>query len=404
MNALDPVMRVSDQIAEAIRLHEPTIDRKGVDDRIAELFGYVGISAGAGAPVPARVLRRHAPARDDRARPGLQAGADHRRRADHRARRDDAGADPGAARGAAPRARPGDDPDHARPVGARGDLRPGRDHVRGPDRRDRRRCATCTPRRSTRTRSGCWARSRPSAARASSRPPSPACRPTPCEQPPGCRFAPRCHRVAERCGSEEPELRPLSAERLVRCHYAPWPAGGDGMSVATCTPASRCATSRCTSRSAAPAAASCAPSTASTSSGGAARCSGSSASRAAASRPSAAPCSACSRPRPGEILVDGAPLANADLRAVRRRVQMIFQDPYQSLNPRQTVGVARHGAARDPRHRPRRERVAARRRGARERRAGTGRAVLGPLSARALRRPAPARRDRRRDGARARRR
>ena len=29
----------------------------------------------------------------------------------------------------------------------------------------------------------------------------------------------------------------------------------------------------------------------------------------------------------------------ADLRAVRRRVQMIFQDPYQSLNPRQTVGA-----------------------------------------------------------------
>ena len=44
MNALDPVMRVSDQIGEAIRLHEPTIDRKGVDERIAELFGYVGIS------------------------------------------------------------------------------------------------------------------------------------------------------------------------------------------------------------------------------------------------------------------------------------------------------------------------------------------------------------------------
>ena len=31
--------------------------------------------------------------------------------------------------------------------------------------------------------------------------------------------------------------------------------------------------------------------------------------------------------------------ASADLRAVRRRVQMIFQDPYQSLNPRQTVGA-----------------------------------------------------------------
>ena len=45
-------MRVSDQIAEAIRLHEPTIDRKGVDDRIAELFGYVGISAARARQYP----------------------------------------------------------------------------------------------------------------------------------------------------------------------------------------------------------------------------------------------------------------------------------------------------------------------------------------------------------------
>ena len=42
-------------------------------------------------------------------------------------------------------------------------------------------------------------------------------------------------------------------------------------------------------------------------------------------------------PTSGEILVEGAPLAATDMRAVRRRVQMIFQDPYQSLNPRQTV-------------------------------------------------------------------
>ena len=33
-------------------------------------------------------------------------------------------------------------------------------------------------------------------------------------------------------------------------------------------------------------------------------------------------------PTSGEILVDGAPLATSDLRAVRRRIQMIFQDPY----------------------------------------------------------------------------
>jgi oligopeptide/dipeptide ABC transporter ATP-binding protein len=39
----------------------------------------------------------------------------------------------------------------------------------------------------------------------------------------------------------------------------------------------------------------------------------------------------------GEILADGAPLARSGLRALRRRVQMVFQDPYQSLNPRQKV-------------------------------------------------------------------
>jgi oligopeptide/dipeptide ABC transporter ATP-binding protein len=43
-------------------------------------------------------------------------------------------------------------------------------------------------------------------------------------------------------------------------------------------------------------------------------------------------------PTAGEILIDGQPIGSTDLRAVRRRVQMIFQDPYQSLNPRQTVG------------------------------------------------------------------
>jgi oligopeptide/dipeptide ABC transporter ATP-binding protein len=43
----------------------------------------------------------------------------------------------------------------------------------------------------------------------------------------------------------------------------------------------------------------------------------------------------------GEILVDGvdvAPLDGDALTAMRRKVQMIFQDPYGSLNPRSTVG------------------------------------------------------------------
>lgn len=43
------------------------------------------------------------------------------------------------------------------------------------------------------------------------------------------------------------------------------------------------------------------------------------------------------RPSAGEVLVDGQPLAASMAGAGRRRVQMIFQDPYASLNPRWKV-------------------------------------------------------------------
>ena len=43
-------------------------------------------------------------------------------------------------------------------------------------------------------------------------------------------------------------------------------------------------------------------------------------------------------PTGGEILFDGRPLVAMDRLARARRVQPIFQDPYSSLNPRQTVG------------------------------------------------------------------
>jgi len=48
-------------------------------------------------------------------------------------------------------------------------------------------------------------------------------------------------------------------------------------------------------------------------------------------------------PSDGEILIEGADVAKLGARALRphrKRVQIVFQDPYRSLNPRRTVGDA----------------------------------------------------------------
>src|SRR5258708_29430008 len=65
------------------------------------------------------------------------------------------------------------------------------------------------------------------------------------------------------------------------------------------------------------------------------------------------------RPTAGAILFDGVDIAKAerkDLLALRRRIQVIFQDPYSSLNPRMKVGeiiaepVMVHGLEPTPPH------------------------------------------------------
>src|SRR5262249_24555837 len=46
------------------------------------------------------------------------------------------------------------------------------------------------------------------------------------------------------------------------------------------------------------------------------------------------------RPTSGQVMFEGKDLtrlSEAELRRVRRRIQVIFQDPYSSLNPRMTV-------------------------------------------------------------------
>lgn len=48
------------------------------------------------------------------------------------------------------------------------------------------------------------------------------------------------------------------------------------------------------------------------------------------------------RPSGGRLLIEGRDLSNAperEWRAVRRRVQVVFQDPYDSLDPRQTIAA-----------------------------------------------------------------
>ena len=188
--------------------------------RPRELLERVGIPdperAAQGLPAPA--LRRHAAARADRDGAGLRAAAADRRRADHRARRDHPGADPGAAQGAGRGHRHRADHDHPRPRRRRRAVRRGQRALRRPDRRARRPAPAVRRRRATPTPHGLLgsiprldAAARRAAARRSRARSSTTCRGTD-----ACAFAPRCPQAARRAAVQEtPVLGGATARR--RC-------------------------------------------------------------------------------------------------------------------------------------------------------------------------------------------
>ena len=129
-------MKIGDQIVEQIQAHEALPDAQA-RERVVELLERVGHPARAGADrlLPVRVLGRHAPARDDRHGPLVRPERPDRRRAHHRARRDDPGADPRAHPPAARGDQRRGDPRDARPRRGGRHRRPDRGDVRRPDRR-----------------------------------------------------------------------------------------------------------------------------------------------------------------------------------------------------------------------------------------------------------------------------
>ena len=122
-------------------------------------------SRAARARLPAPVLRRHAPAGDDRHGALLRPAAPHRRRADDRPRRHHPGADPRSPQRPEGAPRHGHHADHPRHGRGRRDGAARRRHVRRQGGRGGDRRASSSPSRSTPTRRASSARSRASTGR-----------------------------------------------------------------------------------------------------------------------------------------------------------------------------------------------------------------------------------------------
>ena len=156
MTALNPLYTVGNQIGEVLELHEGLRQNAGARARDRAARAHRHPRAGAARRrLSAPALGRPAPARDDRDGAGLPAEAADRRRADDRARRDDPGADPGAARRAAARDGHGAALHHPRPEPGAPLHPPRRRDGARPAGRDRQHGRRCSATRSTPTRRSC---------------------------------------------------------------------------------------------------------------------------------------------------------------------------------------------------------------------------------------------------------
>jgi peptide/nickel transport system ATP-binding protein len=224
MNALDPVMRVSDQIAEAIRLHEPGIDGAGVKERIDELFGYVGIN------------------------PNRQRQYPHEFSGGMRQRVMIA-----LALACKPELVIGDEPTTALDVMMQAQILELLEELRRElglamilithdlsvlgetcDRIAIMYAGKIVETGSIRTLystpehpySERLLGSFPVVGGARGlQAPIEGAPPDPADQPSGCLFHPRCHRAQEVCSTQEPELKRLTETHYARCLFAPWPGG-----------------------------------------------------------------------------------------------------------------------------------------------------------------------------------
>ena len=219
---LHPMYRVGSQIAEAVRAHVERLQGAGLRARrrgARRRRHPERPSARQGLPAP--VLGRHAPARDDRDGARAQPVRADRRRAHDGARRDGAGADPRADRQGQARLRHRRDPGHPRPRRRRRDGADRHGHVRRAAPSSTGRRAEVFDARSTPTRGGCSSRCRASRRKVAHLRAIEGSPPSVIHLPPGCAFHPRCPHRFEPCHKVRPPLEQMEgghARRLPSRH------------------------------------------------------------------------------------------------------------------------------------------------------------------------------------------